>query len=65
MAVSLTTLGTRMTAATAAAVATAVGGGTTADEITALIQLLTVMGARPGESVPLLKLTGNSNLTPS
>lgn len=53
---TLTQLATRMTAATAATVAAAVGGGTTAAEITALIKYLTVLGANPGFSLPPLEI---------
>lgn len=65
MAVSLTTLGARITSATASAVATAIGSGTTEAEVEALVKLLTVMGRRPGDSVPLLKLTNDGSLLPS
>ncbi len=64
MAVSLSTLSSRMTSATAATVAAAIGGGTTANEVTALIQLLSVLGLRNDLSIPPLKLTNNSQLTP-
>jgi hypothetical protein len=45
-----------MTAATAATVAAAVGGGTTAAEITALIKLLTVLGGNPGMAIPPMEI---------
>lgn len=64
MAVTVTALGARMTAATAATVAAAIGGGTTAAEVTALIKLLTVMGLRPGDTVPLLSLALSNNGAP-
>lgn len=53
---TLTQLGTRMTAATAATVAAAVGGGTTAAEITALIKLLNVLGGNPSFALPPMEV---------
>lgn len=61
---TLAQLASRMTSATPATVAAAVGGGTTAAEITALIKLLTVMAVRPGEAVPLLSVAMNSATSP-
>lgn len=55
-------------AANAAAVATAMAGGTTTAEASALATLLATMTLRPGEATPLLRLamdgnTPNTNLT--
>lgn len=52
---TLTQLGSRMTT-NAAAVATALAGGTTTAEATALAKLITVLGARPDFSVPPMEL---------
>jgi hypothetical protein len=57
MAVSLSTLVTRITAGTPATIATAFGGTVTAADITELQKLLTVMALRPGEAIPLMGLS--------
>ena len=62
MAANLSTLGTRMTA-TAAATATALGGGVTTTDVQQLALLMQVMALRPGDAVPLLALA-QSNLNP-
>lgn len=64
MAVGLVALATRIDAATDAAVATAIGGGTTAAEVTALRSLLNVLGGRRDLCIPPLKLTNQNDLTP-
>jgi hypothetical protein len=43
--------------ANAAAVATAMAGGTTTAEATALSKLLAAMALRPGEAIPLLEVS--------
>lgn len=60
---TVTQLATRITAATPAAVAAAIGGGTTANEVAALVKLLTVMGLRPGDGIPLLSIAMQSGST--
>lgn len=60
MAVSLTTLVTRITASTPAAIATAFGGGVAAADITELQKLLAAMALRPGETIPLLGVAGSA-----
>jgi hypothetical protein len=64
MAISIATAATRLAAA-AANVATQMGGGTTAAEVTALASLLTVLAGRPADSIPLLKLANTSVITPT
>jgi len=54
-----------ITSATPATVAAAIGGSATADNVAALVKLLTVMAGRPGEATPLLKLANDSQLLPS
>jgi hypothetical protein len=60
MAVTLTTASTRI-AANAAAVATAMAGGTTTAEATALAGLLAVLAARNDLSLPSLKLLSSTD----
>lgn len=62
MAASLSTLATRASA-TAAATATAMGGGITTADVQQLAALLTVMALRPGEVYPLISLA-SANLIP-
>ena len=62
MAASLSTLATRCTA-TAAATATALGGGVTTADVQQLALMLAVLALRPGDSVPILVLA-QSNLLP-
>ncbi len=62
MAISLTTAGSRITAA-AANVATQMGGGTTTAEVQAIGALLSAAGERPGEIHSLLRLLNNKQLT--
>ncbi len=57
MAVSLSTLVTRITASTPATIATAFGGTVAASDITELQKLLTAMALRPGETVPLMAIS--------
>jgi hypothetical protein len=63
MAQTLKSLATKMTAATAATIATAIGDGTTAAEVTALISLMNVLAARRDLSIPPLKIVNDKNLT--
>lgn len=63
-AVALSTLAADITSATPATVAAAIGGSATEDNIAALVKLLTVMGGRPGEAIPLLKLADDVQLLP-
>ncbi len=62
MAISFSTASSRL-AANAAAVATAMAGGTTAAEVTALSQFLAAAGLKPGLSVEILRLINNVQLT--
>ena len=58
MAASISNVVDRITIATPAAIATALGGVITAQDVTELRKLLAVMALRPGESVPLMSLAG-------
>jgi hypothetical protein len=58
MAITVTTLAARLSAATASDVATQIGGGTTAAQVTALANLLTVLAGRADLLRPLLGITG-------
>lgn len=60
MAISLTTAGSRITA-NAAAVATAMAGGTSTAEATAIGALLTILAARNDLSYPPLELMTPTN----
>lgn len=57
MAVTLTAFATTMRAAVPATVATAIGGGTTAAQVTALANLLTVLAGRPDLAMPVYQLS--------
>lgn len=58
MAATISTLVTRITAATPATIAAAFGGGVTAADITDLQKLLTVLADRPNISLPPMSLSG-------
>lgn len=62
MAASLTILATRCTA-TAAATATALGGGVTTTDVQQLALILAALALRPGDSIPLLGIA-QSNILP-
>ncbi len=62
MAIQVGTAGTRIIA-NAAAVATAMGGGTTAAEVQALGAFLVAAGLRPATNHQLLVLLNNKELT--
>lgn len=62
MTIALSTAATRLSA-NAANVATQMGGGTTAAEVTALAAMLTVLALRNDLSFPAIKLANNSNVT--
>lgn len=57
MAVTLTAFATTMRAAVPATVATAIGGGTTSAQVTALANLLTVMAQKPSQVLPLFSIS--------
>lgn len=56
MAVSFSTLVTRMTSGTPATIATAIGSGTTAAEVSGLMDLLSTLSKRNDLSIPPLLL---------
>ncbi len=62
MAISVSTAGSRITA-NAAAVATAMAGGTTTAEVQALGAFLTAISSQPGQLISALRLINNTNLT--
>ena len=62
MALSLGTAGSRLTA-NAAAVATAMGGGTSTLEVRAIAAFLSACDAQPSRVWATLRLLGNSQLT--
>lgn len=62
MTIALSTAATRL-AANAANVATQMGGGTTAAEVTALAAMLTVLSLHNDLAFPAIKIANDKNVT--
>lgn len=57
MAITLTAFATTLRAAVPATVATAIGGGATAAQVTALANLLTVLAQKPNQALPIFSIS--------